>query len=153
MIDPDLKDLWTPTGLLLGFQATLFKWRIERESKVGDEGDIPWLVPADYLGIVSMILFVFGVILLPLSGISSSHLARLAFGLGSLFFVGQSLGLAGHYQLYNRSKLRKFVWFPTQEKVVVAATLLIAALYLVAVLVYARSQSHSTAIQFSTDLS
>jgi hypothetical protein len=38
MIDPDLKDLWTPTGLLLGFQATLFKWRIERESEVGDKG-------------------------------------------------------------------------------------------------------------------
>lgn len=30
MIDPDLKDLWTPAGLLLGFQVTPFKWRLER---------------------------------------------------------------------------------------------------------------------------
>jgi len=49
MIDPDLKDLWTPAGLILGFQVTLFKWRLERESEVGDKGDIPWLVPSDYI--------------------------------------------------------------------------------------------------------
>lgn len=136
MIDPDLKDLWTPTGLLLGFQATLFKWRIERESEVGDKEDIPWLVPADYLGIVSMILFVLGVILLPLIGITTSYSARLSFGLGALLFVGQSLGLAGHYQLYNRSKLREFVWFPTQERVVVAITLILAVAYIAMSLTY-----------------
>jgi hypothetical protein len=46
MIDPDLKDLWTPTGLLLGFQVTLFKWRLEREAEVGDKGDIlGWFQP------------------------------------------------------------------------------------------------------------
>jgi hypothetical protein len=131
MIDPDLKDLWTPTGLLLGFQATLFKWRIERESEVGDKGDIPWLVPSDYIGIASMLLFVFGVFLFPLSGIVSAFWARLLFGLGALFFVGQSLGLAGHYQLYNRTKLRRFIWFPLQEKIVTAGTILIAIIYLI----------------------
>jgi hypothetical protein len=130
MIDAELKDLWTPTGLLLGFQVTLFKWRLELESEVGDKGDIPWLVPADYLSIVGMLVFVFGTILLPLSGIASSNFARIAFGLGSLLFVGQALGLAGHYQLFNRTKVRKFLWFPTQEKVVVFSTLVISALYL-----------------------
>jgi hypothetical protein len=73
MIDQDLKDLWTPTGLLLGFQVTLFKWRIEREANVGDEGDIPWLVPADYVGIGGMLCFLFGVILLPSAGITLKH--------------------------------------------------------------------------------
>jgi hypothetical protein len=131
MIDPDLKDLWTPTGLLLGFQATLFKWRIERESEVGDKGDIPWLVPSDYIGIASMILFVFGVILFPLSGIVTAYWARLLFGLGALFFVGQSLGLAGHYQLYNRTKVRRFIWFPLQEKIITVGTILIAIIYLI----------------------
>ena len=60
MIDPDLKDLWTPAGLILGFQVTLFKWRLERESEVGDKGDIPWLVPSDYISILGMFSFVFG---------------------------------------------------------------------------------------------
>jgi hypothetical protein len=129
MIDADLKDLWTPTGLLLGFQVTLFKWRLEREAEVGDKGDIPWLVPADYVSIVGMLVFVFGTVLLPLSGVISTGFARIAFGLGTLLFLGQALGLAGHYQLFNRSAGRKFVWFPSQEKTVVFLTGLASVLY------------------------
>lgn len=132
MIDPELRDLWTPTGLLLGFQVTLFKWRLEREAEVGDKDDIPWLVPADYMSIFGMLSFVFGVILLPMSGIVSVSMARGAFGLGALLFVGQALGLAGHYQLFNRSKPRKFVWFPTQEKLVIGFTVLISLIYVFA---------------------
>ena len=134
MINIDLKDLWTPTGLLLGFQVTLFKWRLEREAEVGDKGDIPWLVPADYVSIVGMLAFVFGVILLPLTGVVSTGFARNAFGIGALLFVGQALGLAGHYQLFNRSKVREFVWFPTQEKAVVTLTVIASLLYIYLVL-------------------
>lgn len=124
MIEQDLKDIWVPTGLLLGFQVSLFKWRLEREAEVGDKGDIPWLVPSDYLSIFGMLVFVIGAILFPLLGIFSGTHARIAFGIGSLFFVGQALGLAGHYQLFNRTKQREFIWFPAQEKVVVFSTLL-----------------------------
>jgi hypothetical protein len=131
MIDPELCDLWTPMGLLVGFQVTLFKWRLEREASVGDEGDIPWLVPADYVSMFGMLCFVFGVVLLPLSGLVSIGVARAAFGLGTLLFVGQAFGLAGHYQLYNRSIPRQFAWFPMQEKVVVSLTVLVSFLYLI----------------------
>lgn len=130
MIDADLKDLWTPTGLLLGFQVTLFKWRLEREAEVGDKGDIPWLVPSDYLSIAGMITFVFGSILLPLSGLVTLGFARGSFAIGALLFIGQVLGLAGHYQLFNRSEKRRFVWFPRQEKVVVALSVLAALGYI-----------------------
>jgi hypothetical protein len=130
MIDADLKDIWTPAGLLLGFQVTLFKWRLEREAKVGDKGDVPWLVPSDYMSIVGMLSFVFGTVLLPLSGVVTVGFARSAFGLGTLLFLGQALGLAGHYQLFNRSKQREFVWFPTQEKVVVGLTTLVSLAYI-----------------------
>lgn len=135
MIETELKDLWTPAGLLLGFQVAFFKWRLERESEVGDSGDIPWLVPADYVGIAGMLAFVFGVILLPAIEVLSFAGARTAFGLGALLFVGQALGLAGHYQLYNRSEVRKFAWFPVQERIVVACTLLAGVLYLLASLI------------------
>jgi hypothetical protein len=72
-----------------------------------------------------------GVILLPVAGISNAAAARTAFGLGALLFIGQSLGLAGHYQLYNLTKHRKFVWFPTQEKIVVTLTILAGFVYCV----------------------
>jgi len=136
MIDLELKDLWTPAGVLLGFEVTLFMWRIEREAQIGDEGDIPWLAPADYVGIAGMIVFVFGVFLFPLSGIGGTYAARIALGVGALLFVGQSLGLCGHYQLFNRSKLRRFLWFPMQERVVIIATLVVAVGYVVRAAIY-----------------
>ena len=129
MLDPDLKDLWTPAGLLLGFQVTLFKWRLEREAEVGDKGDIPWLTPSDYVSLVGMLAFVFGVVLLPVSGVVSTKFARWAFGLGALLFVGQALGLAGHYQLFNRTKTRQFVWCSRQELAVLILTIITALAY------------------------
>jgi hypothetical protein len=135
MINPDLKDLWIPTGLLLGFQVTLFKWRIEREAEVGDKGDIPRLVPADYVAIVGMLSFVLGAVLLPVTNLAQVDVARWAFGLGALMFIGQTIGLAGHYQLFNRTKKRQFIWFPVQEKIVVALTVLVALSYSVAMAV------------------
>lgn len=134
MIDPVLRDLWTPTGLILGFQVTFFKWRLEREAAVGDEGSIPWLVPSDYVNIVGMLTFVAGVVLLPVLGLATTPMARAAFGIGVLLFVGQALGLAGHYQLYNRTKNRQFVWFPMQEKVVIGLTAAAGITYFVLLL-------------------
>jgi len=130
MVDPQIRELWIPTGLILGFQVTLFRWRLEREAEVGDKGDIPWLVPSDYVSILGMLVFIFGVVLLPVSGLVSAAAARLCFGLGALLFVGQALGLAGHYQLYNNTHLRKFLWFPRQEKVVIVLTVLAAIAFL-----------------------
>lgn len=136
MIDQTLKDLWIPTGLLLGFQVTLFKWRIEREASIGDKGDIPWLTPADYVGICGMLVFVFLVIMLPSAGFIGIFAARTAFGVGTLLFVGQYMSLAGHYQLYNLSKHRKFIWFPMQEKIAIFLTMLAAIGYVVACIFY-----------------
>jgi hypothetical protein len=104
MPDFPLKDLWTATGVILGFQMTLFKWRLEEENKVGQNGDVPWLVPSDYVSIVGMLSLVLGVILLPVAGLVGVNVARSAFGLGSLLFLGQALGLAGHYQTFNKRK-------------------------------------------------
>jgi hypothetical protein len=134
MIDALLRDLWTPTGLILGFQITFFKWRLEEEAAVGDKGSIPWLVPSDYANIVAMLTFVVGVVLLPVLGLATTQMARAAFGIGVLLFVGQALGLAGHYQLYNRTKKREFVWFPMQERIVMGLTAAAGITYFVLLL-------------------
>ena len=128
MIDQGIRDLWIPTGLILGFQMTLFKWRIEREVSLIEKGPI-YLVPSDYLSIAGMLCFVFGIFLFPISGILTK-VPPTAFGLGVLLFVGQVLGLAGHYDLYNR-RTRRAEYFPKQERIVIAGTLIVAFLYLV----------------------
>jgi hypothetical protein len=117
-----LTDVWTPSGLILGFQVILFSWRLAREASVGDEGDIPWLTPADYLNLLGMLVLAFGVYLLPMTKAVSPRTAAVFCGLGVLLFVGYVFSLAAHYQLFNRSKPRQFVWFPAQERVVVSCT-------------------------------
>ncbi len=118
MLDIPLKDLWTPTGVILGFQMTLFKWRLEEENKVGQTSTGPWLVPSDYVSIVGMLSLVLGVILLPLTGLANVSFARGAFGLGALLFLGQAIGLAGHYQIFNKDPefKREFLWFQNKKK-------------------------------------
>ncbi len=115
-----ITDIWTTTGVIIGFQMTLFSWRLAEERKVGYAGDIPWLTPSDYMNIVGMLVLVLGVYLLPILDIIDLRLIKVFFGLGIFLFVGQAMGTAAHYQLFNRTKKREFIWFPKQEKVVLA---------------------------------
>lgn len=126
----ELKDLWTPVGLLLGFQMTILMWRIQQEEAVRAKGDIPWLIPSDYLSILGMLVFVVGTMLLPLAGVVCQKTAETFFGLGALLFVGQLLGVAGHYQLFNLSSPSVPQWLPLQEKVVLFIVLVAGAVYL-----------------------
>jgi len=122
----ELTSIWTPAGLILGFQVSSFAWRLSEEAKVGDKGDIPWLVPADYVNMAGMLVLVLGVFLLPMVNLASVEAARVLCGLGVLLFVGHSFAMAGHYQLFNRRNKRQLEWFPKQEKWAVVATMLVA---------------------------
>jgi hypothetical protein len=127
----EISDLWTPTGLILGFQMTLFSWRLKEERIVGREGDIPWLTPSDYMNILGMLILLFGIYLLPILGLIEIELAKVLFGLGLFLFVGQAIGTAGHYQLFNRTKPRIFIWFPKQEKIALLLFSVISLIYLI----------------------
>jgi hypothetical protein len=122
-------DLWTPTGIILGFQMTLFSWRLSEERKVGYKGDIPWLTPSDYMNVLGMLVLLFGVYLMPILDFIDIKLSKVFFGLGLFLFIGQALGTAAHYQLFNRTNKRVFVWFPTQEKVVLILFAIFAIAY------------------------
>lgn len=135
---PTLTDIWTPGGVVLGFQMTLFYWRLEREVAVGDKGWITWFTWSDYLGVIGAFSFVFGVFLLPLSGIGGAKLAGPALGLGVLLFVGHFLGLCGHYEMFDRSKGRSGIHFPRQEKVIVGLAGLVALAYAIVQLTIAQ---------------
>jgi hypothetical protein len=101
-----------PAGVLLGFQITLFYWRLEREVSVGDKGQITWLAPADYLGILGTMVLLAGAFLIPLSGFAGVRFAGSALGLGAVLFVGHFLGLCGHYDVFDPSSPRSFARFP-----------------------------------------
>jgi hypothetical protein len=131
VFDRNLTDLWTPTGILLGFQISLFTWRIEREVKFRDEGKQYWLTPADFLGVVGMMVLVFGLFLLPLAGFIATSGAIDALALGVLLFAGQCLGICGHYRLFPAGKKRGSNWFPLQEQIVVGLVILLSAVYIV----------------------
>jgi hypothetical protein len=137
-VTTELKDLWTPAGVILGFQMTSFAWRLAEEAKVRNEGDIPWLVPADYLNLAGMLILVFGVFVGPIFPAAAmlpwSKQAVVLFGLGTLLFVGHVFAMAGHYQLFNKTRRgsgMKLTWCPRQEAVTVWCTFGLSALYLI----------------------
>src|SRR3990170_284359 len=83
-----LADIWTVTGVVMGFQVTSCAWRISREVKVGQTGDLTWLPPADILNLASMVVAAFGVFILPLLGLVDLNYTGKLLGLALLLFVG-----------------------------------------------------------------
>ena len=126
----ELADIWTAAGVLIGFQVTSFVWRISREVEVGKQGDLTWLPPADILNLISMAVAMVGVFVLPILGLADLSFIRFSFGLAVLLFVGYPFALAGHYDMYNNKTPRSFLYFPFQEKVVVAVIAILVTAYL-----------------------
>ena len=92
----DFHDLLVATSVLVGFQVTLFIWRIDREVEQHS-----WLPPSDWLGALSMLCFVVGGLLLPIVGAVDIQTAKNFFGLGALLTIGHLFGLVGHYELFT----------------------------------------------------
>ena len=130
-VTPDLKELLTPGGVLLGFEVTAFSWRISREMQVAKEGDIVWLAPADYLNLLAMLVTSGGVFVLPALGFENTAIFRILFGLAAILFICHAFALAGHYELYGRGHKHKPVFFPRQEKLAMVLAILVSVLYLV----------------------
>jgi hypothetical protein len=126
----DIRELWTAGGILLGFQLTAFHFRLSRELKFRDEGDITWLPWADLFSLISMLIMVLCIFLLPILGIGL-HIAANAFGVSLILFVGYPFALAGHYELFTKrgKDSRKGGHCPFQEKVVLAVTVLVIFFY------------------------
>lgn len=125
-------DVWTVAGVILGFQATSFLWRIGNEvsrSRENRNREVTWLPVADIFNLVSMSILVLGVFVYPLFATASVQLVQRAFGLALLLFVGHCFALAGHYDLYNRKTPRSMTYFPFQERVAVSIVTLIGVLY------------------------
>jgi hypothetical protein len=133
---PHLADIWTAAGVILGFQATSFLWRIANEvtrNRENNNQDVTWLPPADILNLIAMVVLVSGVFLAPLLVSLPPLWAQKAFGLSLLLFVGHCFALAGHYDMYNRHTKRSMSYFPFQERVVVGIVAIISVLYILCI--------------------
>lgn len=126
----DIRELWTAGGILLGFQLTAFHFRLARELKFRDEGDITWLPWADLFSLISMLIMVLCIFLFPILGIGLD-IAVNAFGVSLILFAGYPFALAGHYELFAKKDKdsRKGGHCPFQEKVVLVITVLVLFLY------------------------
>lgn len=129
-MDFRIEDIWVATGILVGFQVTSFVWRISREVEVGKENDFTWLPPSDILNLVSMAVAMFGVFAFPILGFFDINFPKYAFGLAVLLFIGYPFALAGHYDMYNKKTKRSYLYFPFQEKVVIAIVSIFVVIYL-----------------------
>lgn len=129
----ELKDVWTAAAVLLGFQLAGFTWRLAREMDVAKEGGINWIPPADYLNLSSLLITVLGVFVLPGTGLIPSHIAERALGLSVVLFAGYPFALLGHYGLlFNKGTRLPGKYWTRQEKVVIAITVLVGILYILA---------------------
>lgn len=129
-MDIQVNDLWTAGGILLGFQLTSFHFRLSRELKFRDEGDVTWLPWADLFTLISMVIMVLCIFLLPLLGLGAQF-ATNAFGVSLILFATYPFALAGHYELFTAKdkSARKGGQCPFEEKVVLAVTLVLIICY------------------------
>lgn len=122
-------DIWMVAGVLVGFEAASFAWRIQREAAVGDQDDVTWLPPADYLNLLGLLIVGLGVFALPVLNVIGEAAMRKALGLGVVLWIGHVFALAGHYELYNPKTKRSKTFCPCQEKVVLCGTAVAVVTY------------------------
>ncbi len=136
-IQPQLMDIWTAAGVLLGFQATAFSFRVLREIDVSEKrDDVTWLPRADRVNLFSMLVLVIGVFVLPILGFGGLNFIKYSFGLAVLLFLGYPFALAGHYEMYKTST-RSRTYYPRQEKVIVRILSGLAIAYVIVAIIQA----------------
>src|SRR5437868_1366177 len=65
-VEIDLATLWTAAGVLAGLQVTGFSFRVNREIKMAQGGDVTWFPPADIVNVVSLGITLVGVFIVPI---------------------------------------------------------------------------------------
>jgi hypothetical protein len=128
-----LGDFWPTAGVIAGFQVTAFTFRLNRELQMGDHGAPTWLPPADYVNLASLAFTLAAVFVAPIMGIYGEPVAAQALGLSLVLLACYPFALAGHYELFHR-RVRTPMYFPRQEKIAIAVTVVVAVAYIVLVM-------------------
>jgi hypothetical protein len=130
VMDIQLASIWVATGVLLGFQVSFIRWRIEREVHVGGRGDLTWLPLADWVNLISMIVAAVGTFILPILKLVDINFAINAFAVALILFIGYPFALAGHYDMFNPNTKRSFKRYTFQEIIAIVIILILAIAYI-----------------------
>lgn len=114
--------------MLIALQIGAFTWRINREIKESEKGGINWLPWADIINLLAIVIAFLGVFILPILGLKSLKIPKIALGLSIILFTGYPFALSGHYELYKKGR-RSMEYFPTQERIAILITLAVAFLF------------------------
>lgn len=126
-------------GVLLGFQLTVFSWRIVRELKIRDEAKTNTLVevgitPSDWLSISAIVANVVAILALTVAGSFSTAIALFSGGL--VLFATYPFAVIGHYGMYTRRR-RPRNWQPASTDAewitIIIGALLAASVFVVVV--------------------
>src|SRR5438128_130336 len=104
----DANTLATVASIIAGFGAAMLAFRLEREVKAGDEGDLMWVAWADWLVIAATLLclslglfpIVSGLVHEPLQ----TALASAATSAAIVLTIGYVPAILAHYRLIFRGK-------------------------------------------------
>lgn len=101
-----LNELLQIAGILIGFQLTIFTFRMTRELTLDRQKR--WFPLPDFINLVSVLITVIFLFLYPLKNIQTYDikLCHKLFGFSVLLFVIYPFALIGHYDLYTRSSKR-----------------------------------------------
>jgi hypothetical protein len=126
-------EIWRVAAVLLGFQMTVFIWRLNREvalmSSKPDETN--WFPPADYLNLSSMFVLIFAVFLAPALDGSGDDRASTGLRLALCLLAGYPFAIAGHYRLFRIGKPARRPYCTFQEGVAVLSTMAFAGGFMV----------------------
>ncbi len=127
----DILTLWSAAAVLIGFQFTVFGWRLQREMGIAAKGERIWLPPAEYLNL-TLLLCTASVFVLPMLRLATIYRAQHLFGLAIILLAGYPFALAGHYGILLNKGREEIPgeYAHWQEKSVMALTILLATLYL-----------------------
>jgi hypothetical protein len=126
-----LNDLQQMAGILIGFQITIFTFRITRELNLDRKQR--WFPLPDFINLISVLITVLFIFIYPLKTNKNIDLllCKDLFGLSILLFVIYPFALVGHYDLFQvpsrRNEQQKYI--TKQEMIVLIIGLFMTVIY------------------------
>ncbi len=93
----ELSEIWTVAAILIALQIGAVTWRVFRAITLLERGPRGWLLPADIMALIAMVVAFVGVFVVPSVGIENLTIPKVALGISIILSVGYPFALVVHY--------------------------------------------------------